>query len=122
SLRTPLMSDNHTPLFRQYWDIKSKYPDVLLLFRLGDFYELFADDAVAAAETLHITLTSRDAARGERIPMCGVPFHAADRYIARLIAAGHRVAVCEQMEDARTAKQGLIRRKVTRVITPGTVL
>src|SRR5262245_31311595 len=116
------MSENLTPLFQQYWRIKAQYPDVLLLFRLGDFYELFAQDAKVAAETLHITLTSREAARGERIDMCGVPYHAAERYIARLIAAGHRVAVCDQMEDARTAKQGLIRRKVTRVITPGTVL
>jgi DNA mismatch repair protein MutS len=116
------MSENLTPLFQQYWRIKQQYPDVLLLFRLGDFYELFADDAVTAAAALNITLTSRDAARGERISMCGVPYHSADRYIARLIAAGFRVAVCDQMEDARTAKQGLIRRKVTRVITPGTVL
>src|SRR5437660_5733542 len=116
------MAENYTPLFQQYWRIKNQYPDVLLLFRLGDFYELFFDDAKVAAEALHITLTSRDVARGERAPMCGVPFHSADRYIARLIAAGFRVAVCEQMEDATTAKAGLIRRKVTRVITPGTVL
>src|SRR5205823_1062001 len=115
------MSDNVTPLFQQYWRIKGQYPDVLLLFRLGDFYELFADDAVTAAKVLNITETSREVGRGERIPMAGVPFHSVDRYIARLIAAGYRVAVCDQMEDGRTAKQ-LIRRKVTRVITPGTVL
>src|SRR5437868_1205859 len=99
------MPDTQTPLFQQYWRIKAQYPDVLLLFRLGDFYELFADDAKIAAETLHITLTSREAARGEKIPMCGVPFHAKDRYIARLIKAGFRVAICDQLEDAVTAKQ-----------------
>src|SRR5262249_19340106 len=115
------MSDNVTPLFQQYWRIKAQYPDVLLLFRLGDFYELFGDDAVTAAKVLNITERAREVARGERIPMAGVPFHSVDRYIARLIAAGYRVAVCDQMEDSRTAKQ-LIRRKVTRVITPGTVL
>src|SRR5437762_4882735 len=116
------MGETYTPLFQQYWRIKNQYPDVLLLFRLGDFYELFFDDAKVAAEALRITRTSRDVARGERAPMRGVPFHSADRSIARLIAAGFRVAVCEQMEDATTAKAGLIRRKVTRVITPGTVL
>src|SRR5437764_11375776 len=116
------MAETYTPLFQQYWRIKNQYPDALLLFRLGDFYERFFDDAKVAAEALHITLTSREVARGDRAPMCGVPFHSADRYIARLIAAGFRVAVCEQMEDATTAKAGLIRRKVTRVITPGTVL
>src|SRR5437773_1142657 len=115
------MAETYTPLFQQYWRIKNQYPDVLLLFRLGDFYELFFDDAKTAAEALHITLTSREVARGERAPMCGVPFHSADRYIARLIAAGFRVAVCEQLGEAATSKQ-LMARKVTRVITPGTVL
>ena len=85
------MSDNLTPLFRQYYNIKAQYPDVLLLFRLGDFYELFAEDAEKAAATLRITLTSREAARGERIPMCGVPFHAAERYIARLATKAPKI-------------------------------
>jgi DNA mismatch repair protein MutS len=114
-------SDQLTPLFKQYWEIKNQYPDVLLLFRLGDFYEMFGTDAEQAAAALEITLTARDYAGGERIAMCGVPFHAVDRYVARLIAAGFRVAMCDQMEDARFAK-GLVKRKVTRVITPGTVL
>ncbi len=117
----PSTREKLTPLWDQYWEIKRQYPDVLLLFRLGDFYEMFADDATKAAETLNITLTSREAARGERIPMCGVPYHAIDRYLARLIAAGHRVAICDQMERAEFAKK-LIRRQVTRVVTPGTVL
>ena len=117
----PPASDQLTPLFKQYWEIKGQYPDVLLLFRLGDFYEIFGEDAEIAARVLEITLTSRDYIRGERIPMCGVPHHAIDRYIARLIAAGHRVAMCDQVEDARFAK-GLVKRKVTRVVTPGTVL
>jgi len=113
--------DQLTPLFKQYWEIKNQYPDVLLLFRLGDFYEMFGADAEAAAAALEITLTARDYVGGERIPMCGVPYHAVERYVARLIAAGFRVAMCDQMEDARFAK-GLVKRKVTRVITPGTVL
>jgi DNA mismatch repair protein MutS len=110
-----------TPLFKQYWEIKRQYPDVILLFRLGDFYEMFGEDAELAARTLEITLTGRDYVNGERIPMCGVPHHSIDRYIARLIAAGHRVALCDQVEDPRFAK-GIVKRKVTRVVTPGTVL
>ncbi|MCC2670843.1 MAG: mismatch repair protein mutS, partial [Armatimonadetes bacterium] len=117
----PPPSDQLTPLFKQYWEIKGQYPDVLLLFRLGDFYEMFGEDAQTAAPALEITLTSRDYVGGERIPMCGVPHHAIDRYVARLIAAGHRVAMCEQVEDPRFAK-GIVKRKVTRVVTPGTVL
>ncbi len=117
----PPASDQLTPLFRQYWEIKKQYADVILMFRLGDFYEMFGEDAEVAAQALQITLTSRDYVQGERIPMCGVPFHAVDRYVARLIAAGHRVALCEQVEDPRFAK-GIVKRKVTRVITPGTVL
>ncbi len=109
------------PLFKQYWEIKRQYPDVLLMLRIGDFYELFGDDAVSAAAILEITLTSRDHFGGERIPMCGVPYHAVERYVARLVGAGQRVALCDQMEDARFAK-GLVRRKVTRVLTPGTVV
>jgi len=115
--------DRETPLFRQYWQIKKQHPDVLLLFRLGDFYELFFEDAEIAAPLLEVTLTSRPGGGGdgERIPMCGVPYHAIERYLARLIKAGKRAALCDQIEDPRLAK-GLVRRKVTRVVTPGTVL
>src|SRR5579884_325157 len=108
-----------TPLMRQYNAIKQKFPNSLLLFRLGDFYELFYEDAVIASRELQITLTSRNREKGVVIPMCGVPYHAADGYIAKLIARGHRVAICDQMEDPRLAKK-LVKREVTRVITPGT--
>ena len=113
--------DQLTPLFKQYWEAKRQYPDVLLLFHLGDFYELFGEDAETAARVLDITLTSREYGKGDRIAMAGVPQHAGERYVARLIAAGYRVALCDQVEDPRFAK-GLVKRKVTRVITPGTVL
>src|SRR5579862_3223270 len=115
----PPPTDQLTPLFKQFWDVKSQYPDVLLMFRLGDFYEMFGEDAEVAARTLEITLTSRDYVQGERIPMCGVPHHAHERYVARLIAAGYRVALCDQVEDPKFAK-GIVKRKVTRVVTPGT--
>ena len=108
-----------TPLMRQYHSIKSDVPDALLLFHLGDFYELFYDDAVVAARDLGITLTSRSKEKGEPVPMCGVPCHSADGYIAKLIAKGHRVAICDQVEDASKTKK-IVRREVTRVVTPGT--
>jgi DNA mismatch repair protein MutS len=108
-----------TPLMRQYNSIKQKFPNALLLFRLGDFYELFYEDAVVASRELQITLTARNKEKGMPIPMCGVPYHAAENYIARLIQRGHRVAVCDQMEDPRATKK-LVKREVTRVITPGT--
>src|SRR6266446_2686049 len=104
---------------QQYHAIKSRYPHALLLFRLGDFYELFYEDAIIAARELQITLTSRNREKGQPIPMCGVPYHAADSYIARLIRAGFKVAICEQMEQPGPGKK-LVRREVTRVITPGT--
>ncbi len=104
---------------RQYQTAKRQHPEALLLFRLGDFYELFFDDAVVAARALQITLTSRNREKGTPIPMCGVPYHAAEGYIARLIQQGHKVALCDQMEDPRLAKT-LVRREVTRVLTPGT--
>ncbi len=110
-----------TPLMRQYTAIKTKYPQALLFFRLGDFYEMFFEDAVLAARELQITLTSRNKEKGEPIPMCGVPYHAADGYIAKLIKKGYKVAICEQME-APSAGKKLVRREVTRVVTPGTVL
>ncbi len=108
-----------TPLMRQYQAAKQTVPNTLLMFRLGDFYELFYEDAVTAAKELEITLTARNKERGDPVPMCGVPFHAADGYIAKLIQRGHRVAICEQMEEAGPGKK-LVRREVTRVITPGT--
>jgi len=110
-----------TPMMQQYWEIKNQYPDTLLFFRLGDFYELFFGDAETAAAELGLTLTSREAGKGHRVPMCGVPYHAADGYIARLLQKGYTVAICEQVEDPRLAK-GLVERKVVRVITAGTFL
>jgi DNA mismatch repair protein MutS len=108
-----------TPLMRQYASVKKQYPNALLFFRLGDFYELFFDDAVTASKELQITLTSRNKEKGVAIPMCGVPYHAAEGYIAKLIRKGYKVAICEQMEDPKVAKK-IVRREVTRVITPGT--
>lgn len=110
-----------TPMMRQYNEIKKQYPNAILFFRLGDFYEMFGEDAQVASRELEITLTGRDAGMKERIPMCGVPYHAAESHIARLIQKGYKVAVCEQVEDPRTAK-GIVKREVVRVITPGTVL
>ncbi len=113
------MSEPSTPLMRQYSAIKKEHPNALLFFRLGDFYELFFDDAILASRELQITLTSRNKEKGVAIPMCGVPYHAAEGYIAKLIRRGFKVAVCEQVEDPRMAKK-LVRREVTRVVTPGT--
>lgn len=113
------MTEPTTPLMQQYHAIKRQHPQALLLFRLGDFYELFYEDAIVAARQLQITLTSRNREKGQAVPMCGVPYHAADSYIARLIRAGHKVAICEQMEDPSRTKK-LVRREVIRVLTPGT--
>jgi DNA mismatch repair protein MutS len=114
-----MSTDPSTPLMRQYSAIKQQVPHALLLFRLGDFYELFFEDAILAARELEITLTSRNKEKGTPIPMCGVPYHAAERYIAQLIQKGHRVAICDQMEDPALAKK-LVKREITRVVTPGT--
>src|SRR5579862_4543718 len=113
------MNEPATPLMRQYHSIKGRYPQALVLFRLGDFYELFYEDAIAASRELQITLTSRNRERGEPVPMCGVPYHAAEGYIARLLRAGYKIAVCDQMEAPGPGKK-LVRREVVRVITPGT--
>src|SRR5215475_9313593 len=115
------MSDAATPLMRQYHRIKQQAPNALLMFRLGDFYELFFEDAVVAARELEITLTARNKEKGAAIPMCGVPYHAAEGYISRLIQKGHRVAVCDQVEDPRFAKK-LVKREITRIVTPGTAM
>ncbi len=113
------MNEASTPLMRQYAAIKKEHPTALLFFRLGDFYELFFDDAVLASRELQITLTSRNKEKGIAVPMCGVPYHAAEGYIAKLIRKGFKVAICEQMETPQAAKK-LVRREVTRVVTPGT--
>ncbi len=113
------MTEPSTPLMRQYAAVKKEHPTALLFFRLGDFYELFFEDAVVAAKELQITLTSRNKEKGIAVPMCGVPYHAAEGYIGKLIRKGFKVAICEQMEDPRLAKK-LVRRAVTRVVTPGT--
>ncbi|HZQ96514.1 MAG TPA: DNA mismatch repair protein MutS [Candidatus Sulfotelmatobacter sp.] len=113
------MNEPSTPLMRQYAAVKKDHPTALLFFRLGDFYELFFEDAVVASKELQITLTSRNKEKGIAVPMCGVPYHAAEGYIGKLIRKGFKVAICEQMEDPRLAKK-LVRREVTRVVTPGT--
>lgn len=111
----------HTPLFRQWESIKKQYPEVLVLFRLGDFYELFGEDAQTGARELELVLTSRECGPGRRIPMCGIPHHALQRYLVTLVQKGYRVALADQVEDPKQAK-GLVRREVTRVVSPGTVL
>src|SRR6201987_1972485 len=113
------MSEASTPLMRHSTAVKKKHPNALLFFRLGDFYELFFEDAVVAARELQITLTSRNKEKDTAIPMCGVPYHSAENYIAKLIRKGFKVAICDQMEDPRVAKK-IVRREVTRVVTPGT--
>lgn len=114
-----MSATNTTPMVRQYQELKSQHPGTLLFFRLGDFYELFFEDAVIGARELQITLTARHKERGDPIPMCGVPHHSAANYIAKLVRKGYRVAVCEQTEDATKAKK-LVRREVVRIVTPGT--
>lgn len=110
-----------TPMMRQYMEVKQQYPDCFLFYRLGDFYEMFFDDAIEGSKILELTLTGRDCGLEERAPMCGVPYHAVDAYVNKMISLGHKVAICEQMEDPALAK-GLVTRSVTRVITPGTVI
>ncbi len=110
-----------SPMMQQYLDMKEKYPDTLLFFRLGDFYEMFFEDAKTASRELDLTLTGRDCGLPERAPMCGVPFHSVDVYVQRLLEKGYKIAICEQMEDPALAK-GLVEREVIRVITPGTVI
>ena len=105
---------------QQYRQFKSQYPGYVLFFRMGDFYEMFWEDAQLAAKTLGVALTSRNKGAADEIPMAGVPFHAVENYLRKMIAAGHKVAICEQTEDAATAK-GLIKREVVRLMTPGTL-
>lgn len=110
-----------TPMMRQYLDVKAQYPDAILFFRLGDFYEMFMEDAVTASRILDITLTSRNKGSAEEIPLCGIPYHSSQSYLARLVDAGHKVAICEQVEDPKAAK-GIVKREVVRVVTPGLVV
>ncbi len=115
------MEGKLTPMMEQYLKTKQEYPDSILFYRLGDFYEMFFDDAIKASKELEITLTGKDCGLSERAPMCGVPFHSASAYIAKLIERGYKVALCEQVEDPKAAK-GIVRREVIRIMTPGTVI
>ena len=115
------MAKASTPMMNQYFRIKDQHRDCLLLFRLGDFYEMFGEDAVIGSKELEITLTSRDRGKKERIPLCGIPWHALDSYLPKLLTKGYKVAICEQVEDPRNAK-GLVDREVVRIVTPGTVV
>jgi len=110
----------HTPMMQQYLRIKADHPDKLLFYRMGDFYELFFDDAVRAAKLMDITLTQRGVSAGEPIKMAGVPFHSVEQYLAKLVKLGESVAICDQIGDPATSK-GPVERKVTRVVTPGTI-
>ena len=109
-----------TPVMRQYFAAKEAHPDCLMFCRIGDFYELFYEDAILVARELQLTLTARD--REKKQPMCGVPYHAAEIYIQRLLRKGYRIALCEQMEDPKTDQDEWCKREVTRVLTPGTAL
>lgn len=108
-------------MMKKYLETKEQYKDCILFYRLGDFYEMFFDDALTASRELEITLTGKDCGMEERAPMCGVPFHAVDNYLNRLVAKGYKVAICEQVEDPKLAK-GLVKREVVRIVTPGTNL
>ena len=110
--------EKKSPMMEHYDKIKAAHPDCIIFYRLGDFYEMFFDDAIKASKMLDLTLTGRDCGMAERAPMCGVPFHAADEYIAKLVAMGEKVAICEQLEDPSTAK-GLVERDVVRIVTAG---
>lgn len=110
-----------SPMMEKYLETKKEYPDCLLFYRLGDFYEMFFEDAEIASKEIGLTLTGKDCGMEERAPMCGVPFHAVDTYLTQLAAKGYKIAIAEQMEDPKLAK-GLVRREVIRVVTPGTVL
>src|SRR5690349_9161984 len=111
---------SHTPMMQQYWRLKNQHPDQLMFYRMGDFYEIFYEDAKKAAKLLDITLTARGQSAGQAIPMCGIPYHAAEGYLAKLVKAGESVVICEQVGDPATSK-GPVDRQVTRIVTPGTV-
>ena len=111
----------YSPMMQRYLETKEEYKDCILFYRLGDFYEMFFDDAITVSRELELTLTGKDCGQAERAPMCGVPHHAAEIYISKLIAKGYKVAICEQLEDPKLVK-GLVKRDVVRIITPGTVI
>ena len=111
----------YSPMMRHYLQTKEKYNDCILFYRLGDFYEMFFDDAINVSKELELTLTGKDCGQEERAPMCGIPYHAAEGYIAKLIEKGYKVAICEQLEDPKQAK-GIVKRDVIKVVTPGTVV
>lgn len=113
--------EGYTPMVQQYMEIKKQHEDKLLFYRLGDFYELFFGDAITASRELNLTLTQRAGNTKHPIPMCGVPFHSVDGYLAKLIKKGYRIAICDQMEDPKKAV-GIVKREVTKILTPGTVL
>ena len=110
-----------TPMMQQYYEIKKQYPDAFLFYRLGDFYEMFNDDAIKGSQLLELTLTTRNKNAKNPIPMCGVPHHAVQNYIDILIDKGYKVAICEQMEDPKLAK-GMVKREVIQLVTPGTII
>ena len=110
-----------TPMMKQYMETKSQYQDCILFYRLGDFYEMFFEDALTASRELEITLTGKNCGQEEKAPMCGVPYHAVEGYLNRLVAKGYKVAICEQVEDPKTTK-GIVKREVVRIVTPGTNL
>ena len=110
-----------TPMMQQYMATKEQYKDCILFYRLGDFYEMFFDDALVASKELEITLTGKNCGQEERAPMCGIPYHAADSYLTKLVNKGYKVAICEQVEDPKLAK-GIVKREVIRIVTPGTNL
>ena len=113
------MAERLSPMMEHYLKAKEEYKDCILFYRLGDFYEMFFDDALLVSRELELTLTGKDCGMAERAPMCGIPFHAADIYITKLVDNGHKVAICEQVQDPKLAK-GLVERKVIRIVTPGT--
>ena len=114
-----MKSKEMTPMMQQYLETKAQYKDCILFYRLGDFYEMFFDDAITVSRELELTLTGKECGLEERAPMCGVPYHAVDTYLNRLVAKGYKVAIGEQMEDPKLAK-GLVKREVIRIVTPGT--
>ena len=116
-----MLHDEVTPMMQQYLKTKEEYKDCILFYRLGDFYEMFFDDAILVSKELELTLTGKSCGLEERAPMCGIPFHAVDGYLNRLVSNGHKVAICEQVEDPKEAK-GLVKREVVRIVTPGTNL
>ncbi len=111
----------YTPMMQQYLDTKAQYKDCILFYRLGDFYEMFFEDAITASRELEITLTGKNCGQEDRAPMCGIPYHAVEGYLNRLVKKGYKVAICEQVEDPKETK-GIVKREVIRVVTPGTNL